>query len=130
MIRAAPEGGERLRQGVRATVRWCVDNPALAQLLYWRPVPGFEPSAETLALSVAGMQDARTEISNAVRRGELHRRADSDDALRLLTVVISGLITQQMANQPGATFDEGVFSRLTDEALEMLFAHYAPTRRT
>ena len=130
VIRAAPEGRERLREGVRATVRWCVGNPALAQLLYWRPVPGFEPSPETLALSVAGMQDARSEIANAVRRGELHRRADSDDALRLLTVIISGLITQQMANQPGAPFDEGVFSCLTDEALEMFFAHYAPTRRT
>ncbi len=129
-IRSVPEGGERLRQGVRATVRWCVDNAALAQLLYWRPVPGFEPSRQALALSVQGMQDARNEIANAVRRGELHEHADTDDGLRLLTVVISGLITQQMANQPDVPFDEGVFTRLTDEALEMFFAHYSPTRRT
>ena len=129
-IRSAPEGRERLREGVRATVRWCIDNPALAQLLYWRPVPGFEPSPEALALSVESMQDARREITLAVRRGELHGGADSDDALRLLTVVISGLITQQMANQPDVPFAEGVFTRLTNEALEMFFAHYGPTRRT
>src|SRR5207248_7617402 len=25
-------------------VRWAVEHPAYTQLLYWRPVPGFEPS--------------------------------------------------------------------------------------
>jgi len=129
-VGSASEGRERLCEGVRASVRWCVENSALAQLLYWRPVPGFEPSPQAFALSIEGMQDARKEIANAVRRGELHGRADSDEALRLLTVLISGLVTQQMANQPGAPYDEGVFSRLTDEALEMFFCHYDPKRRT
>ncbi len=30
--------------------RWpAVANPILAQLLFWRPVPGYHPSAESLA---------------------------------------------------------------------------------
>jgi len=44
-VRAAteplPPGAERLRAGARDWVRWAVENPALAQLLCWRVVPGF-----------------------------------------------------------------------------------------
>ena len=124
------EGGlARLRAGGRASVRWCVENPALAQLLHWRPVPGFEPSPETFAASVDDMRDVRGEFAEAVRRGELSPAADSEDATRLYTVVLSGLISQQLANQPHVPYAEGAFTRLTDEALELFFDHYR-TRRT
>src|ERR1051326_5350283 len=55
-VRAAVEAGPRgvvtIRAAGRALVRWAVENPALAQLLYWRPVPGFAPAAATFAPSV------------------------------------------------------------------------------
>src|SRR4051795_2292209 len=35
-----------------AFVRWAVEHPAYTQLLYWRPVPGFEPSAEAFAPAI------------------------------------------------------------------------------
>ena len=119
-----PPGVERLRAGGRAVVEWAVEHPALAQLMYWRPVPGFAPAPETFAASVAASERARDEVAAAVRRGELSPAADSDEALRLLTVVMSGLISQQLANQPGARFAEGVFSRLTDEALSLWLDRY------
>jgi AcrR family transcriptional regulator len=119
-------GRDRLRSGGRAVVRWCVENPALAQLLFWRPVPGFEPSAETFAASQEDMTDLRDQLRVAVAAGQLAPAADSDEAVRLLTVLYSGLLTQQLANQPGASFESGLFSRLTDEALDMFFTHYAP----
>jgi hypothetical protein len=66
-------------------------------------------------------------FAEAVRLGQLAHGADSDDAVRLFTVVLSGLISQQLANQPGAAFDDGVFSRLTDRAIDLfLSAHAAP----
>lgn len=122
-------GVARLRAGARAVVRWSIENPALAQQLFWRVVPGFEPSPATFAASVQDMREVRQQLAEAVRRGELTPDADSDDAERLLTVQLSGLISQQMANEPGASFAEGVFTRLTDDALELFFARYRPTRR-
>jgi len=122
-----PRGAARIRAAARAIVRWCVANPALAQLLYWRPVPGFEPSPATFAASVEEMRQARAEFAEAVRRGELSPGADSDAALRLYTVVISGIVSQQLANQPGADYADGLFTTLMDEAVEMFFAHYRPT---
>jgi AcrR family transcriptional regulator len=124
-----PPGLERIRVGMRANVRWCVENPALAQLLHWRPVPGFEPSPEVFAESVRDMADVRADFTEAVRRAELAPAADSDEAVRLLTVVLSGLISQQMANEPGAAFDSGRFTSLTDEAIDMFVEHYSPPRR-
>jgi AcrR family transcriptional regulator len=127
-VRAAAEsaapGVDQLRAGGRALVRWAVDNPALAQLLHWRPVPGFAPSPETFARSEEDTADARSVFAEAVRLGQLRAGSDSDDALRLWTVVLSGVLSQQLANEPGVPFDEGAFSRLTDAAIEMFLSTY------
>lgn len=125
-IATAEPGVPRLRAGAEATVRWCVDNTALAQLLFWRPVPGFEPSPDVFAASVDDMREVREEFTAAVRLGQLSRAADSDDGMRLYTAVLSGVISQQMANQPGASYEDGLFSGLAAEALDMFFAHYHP----
>ncbi len=123
-IEPLPRGVQRIRAATRATVAWCVSNPALAQLMYWRPVPGFAPSPTTFQASVNDMGDMHAELAEAVRLGQLDEAADSPDAVRLLTVVMSGLISQQMANEPGMPYETGVFTRLTDEAFEMFLARY------
>jgi AcrR family transcriptional regulator len=126
VIEQAPRGVPCIRAGAAAAVRWAVENPALAQLLHWRPVPGYEPSPEVFAASRDDMAWIRAEFAEAVRLAQLVPAADSDDAVRLYTVVLSGLISQQLANQPGVPFAEGVFSRLTDAALDVFFSAYTP----
>ncbi|MDQ4039493.1 MAG: TetR/AcrR family transcriptional regulator [Actinomycetota bacterium] len=124
VIATLPRGVDRIRAGARATVAWAVANPALAQLLFWRPVPGFEPAPETFQTSVSDMDELGAEFTEAVRLGQLDHSADGIDAVRLLTVVLSGLISQQMANEPHVPYDSGVFTRLTDDAIEMFLDHY------
>jgi AcrR family transcriptional regulator len=129
-VQAAVEGLDRgvprIRAGAVAAVRWAVEHPALAQLLHWRPVPGFEPSPAVFAPSVEEQSDVRAEFAQAVRHGQLAPAADSDDVVRLYTVLLSGLISQQLANQPGVSYAEGVFSRLTDAAIELFLSAHAP----
>lgn len=127
-IQGQPPGVDRLRAGGAAVVGWAVANPALAQLLHWRPVPGFHPSAETFAPSEHAMAELHSEFATAVRRGHLSRAADSDEAVRLWTVVLSGLISQQLANQPDAVFEQGQFSQLTSAAIDMFLSAYQPSR--
>jgi AcrR family transcriptional regulator len=119
-----PPGVPRVRAGARAWVAWAVQNPALAQLLCWRPVPGFAPTAETFAVSVQQMEEVRSEFAEAVRLGQLRPDAASAEALRLYTIVLNGVISQQMANEPGADYDTGLFTSLTDAAFDMFFARY------
>jgi AcrR family transcriptional regulator len=120
-----PRGVASIRAAGRALVRWAVENPALAQLLYWRPVPGFAPSAATFAASVRQMDQLRAAFAAAVRAGVLRPDAASVEAPRLFTVVLSGLISQQLANEPAADYGTGAFTSLTEAALDMFFARYA-----
>lgn len=72
------------------------------------------------------MNEARAEFRTAVELGQLSAAADSDATVRLWTVVLSGVITQQLANQPGVSFERGDFSRLTDDAIELFLSGYRP----
>jgi AcrR family transcriptional regulator len=125
-VAAQPRGLESIRAASRALVRWAVDNPALAQLMYWRPVPGFAPTAETFASSLRMVDQLHATLAAAVRAGVLHPDAATAEAARLYTIVMAGVISQQMANEPGAGYDSGRFTSLTDAALDMFFARYAP----
>jgi AcrR family transcriptional regulator len=130
-VRTAVEGIERgvprIRAGAAAVVRWAVEHPALAQLLHWRPVPGFEPSPAVFAASIGDQVDVRAEFAEAVRLGQLRPGSDGDDVVRLYTVLLSGLISQQLANQPGVPYSDGVFSRLTDTAIHLFLAAHTPS---
>jgi AcrR family transcriptional regulator len=123
-VEEGPRGVVTIRAAGRALVRWAVENPALAQLLYWRPVPGFAPTTATFAASVRLLDQLRAAFDAAVQAGVLHPNAASAEAPRLFTIVLSGLISQQMANEPAAGYDTGMFTSLTDAALDMFFARY------
>ena len=110
------DGVPRLRAAGTALVRWAVANPALAQLLFWRPVPGFAPTEATFAISRAQMSVLASWFVEA-------GLAPAD--LALFTVVQSGLISQQLANQPGVSYEDGRFTGLTDEALDMFFERFS-----
>ena len=117
-------GLESLLEGHRAFLRWTTRERGLAALMLWRPVPGFEPGAAGMAVAQELLTAAREQLRIAVGRGELEPAADSDEAARLLTVLVGGIFTQQAANQPGAGFDEGLFTSLTDDVLDLFVTRY------
>lgn len=79
---------------------------------YLAKVPDYDWRAGLRAEAAA---EVRAEFAEAVCRGELIAAVDSPEAVRLFTVMISRLISQQMANQPDAAFATGVLTRLTEE---------------
>ncbi|WP_269937959.1 TetR/AcrR family transcriptional regulator [Arthrobacter sp. HY1533] len=121
---AGPLAG--LTAGAHAYVDWCMRNPVTAQLLNWRPVPGFEPSREAFAPSAAMVMDTRAQIDLAVQHGRLAPAAATDDSVLLFTSVIAGVVSQQLANEPQAPPGQGRYTRLLDPALDMWLAHHAP----
>lgn len=124
-------GLDSLRHGARAYARWIVAHHGFAALLVWHPIPGFTPSPESYAAAREMWQRTRDELAAATGRGELSAAADSDDATGLLTSLVSGICSQQLANEPGAPFDSGRFTSLLDDALAMFVGHYAtPANRS
>lgn len=119
-----PPGLDRLLTASEVFLRWSHEHQPLAQLMFWRPVPGFVPSPEAFAPSQALWDDMRTNLTAAVAAGDLVRSADSEEAMRLLSVVMSGVVSQQLSNEPEASFDAGRFTSMTHTALALFTDHY------
>jgi AcrR family transcriptional regulator len=124
----AEPGWAALVAGTEAIMRLGLDHQVVAQLLNWRPVPGFEPSPEAFAPSIEFVQEARRLLQVAVDRGELHPDAASEEGTALLSVLVTGVISQQLANQPQASWEQGRFTRLTPRVLELFRCAYPPER--
>jgi AcrR family transcriptional regulator len=125
MARAEP-GLDALAAGLEASCRWALAHPAMAQLLFWRPVPNFEPTPEAMAPSVEMVQLQRQALADAAARRQLGPGADSDEALWMTSVLVSGVLGQAMANEPSLPWGEGRFSPLLPKLLGTLAALYPP----
>ncbi len=125
MAPAGP-GLDALAAGLDASGRWALDHPATAQLLFWHPVPNFQPTAGAMAPSVEMVDLQRRALADAVAAGQLGAGADSDEALWITSVLVSGVIGQAMANDPGRPWGEGRFSPLLPKLLDTLTLLYPP----
>jgi hypothetical protein len=76
-----------------------------------RVVPGFEPSEEAYAPSLAVMELMRTELTGI--------GVTDEGALDLWVSIVGGLVDSQLANDPGGTR----YERLLDRAVEMYADH-------
>lgn len=92
-------------------VTFCTDDPVRYQLLYQRVIPGWEPSPDSYALAVEQLEHLRANLASL-------GIADSE-SVDLWTAMITGLIDQQISNDPGG--DRWV--RLIDRAVDMFFDH-------
>jgi AcrR family transcriptional regulator len=127
-VATAAEDEDALERGINAFCRWCLQHPVYSQLLFWRTIPGFEPSPAAFAPANQAIEELRKRLQAAVDEGRLHPDAAGDEAIALFTSMTAGVLTQQIANQPDASFEEGRFSRLLPVVLEMFYQRYAPTR--
>lgn len=124
-VRDLEPGLDRLLEATRAIMQWSMRNRGLAPLLFWRPIPGFEPSPASYALAERLVERSRADLSTAARTGELAPHADTDEVFRLFTSISAGLCSQQLANEPDATYESGRFTSLTEHALDMFVQHHA-----
>jgi AcrR family transcriptional regulator len=100
-----------IKIGMRHFVEFAVTDPVRYQLLVQRPIPGFEPSAESFATAMESLEGLRSQLATF--------GITDPTALDLLTAIGTGLTSQQISNDPGG--DRWV--RLVDEAMEMFYAH-------
>jgi AcrR family transcriptional regulator len=112
--------GQDLREsmllGAQAYVGFCCEDPVRYQLLFQRTIPGFTPSDESWALA----QQAYEKSVAPLREHGLVDQKDFD----LLTGVISGLVAQQLANEP----DGDRWTRLLEESIGMIHDHLVRAR--
>jgi len=116
-----PEPGdpvEALHRRARVFVEFCTEDAARYQLLFQRSIPGFEPSEESYAIARRVLDSAREGLARAGLTEDAH--------LEVWTSLTSGLVSQQLANDPGGTR----FVRHLDEVIEMYLSHIKRPRRS
>ena len=125
---AQEPGLPALWAGLDALGRHQMENKVVTALLQWRPVPGFEPSPEAFAPNVEFIGEMRRVVAEAVELGQLHPDALTDRAALLFSILGAGLISQQLANEPNASFDEGRFTSLGRDVFEMFTQAFDPNK--
>jgi AcrR family transcriptional regulator len=122
----AESGLAALTAGLEASGRWLLANRALAQLMFWRPVPSFEPSPQAFAPSAEMVALQRAALADAVAAGQLGPSADSDEAVYLVSTMITGVLSQAIANEPDLPWGQGRFTPLFSKLISLLAAAYPP----
>jgi AcrR family transcriptional regulator len=125
----AEPGLDALTAGLQASGRWLLAHRATAQLLFWRPVPNFEPSPEAFAPSVEMIALQRAALADAVAAGQLGPEADSDEAVYLISTLITGVLSQAIANEPDLEWGQGRFTPAFPKLMKLLVAVYPPASR-
>lgn len=111
-------------ESIGTFVRWAIEHPAYAQLMFWRPVPGFQPSAAAYAPALETSESVRRMVEVLRDRGVLPTSVDVDEAAITCTVLVSGVISQQLANAPQESYDEGTFTRVLPHLVAMYLTGY------
>ncbi len=116
-----------LEAALTAAGRWAVANPILAQLLFWRPIPDYTPTAAAFSPTIEVVSLLRTAILEAARVGQIHPDAATDEGLNLLAILHFGVIGQQLANDPDGDWEHGRYTTLHARAIRLFIDAYPPT---
>jgi AcrR family transcriptional regulator len=95
-----------LKTFMRAFVEFALEDPARCTLLFQRPIPGFEPSAEAYAY-------AEDVLSRAVDRLHAAGVVDPGD-VDCFVAMVGGLLEAQLSNDPGGDRYIRHLDRLSD----------------
>ncbi|HVT21212.1 MAG TPA: TetR/AcrR family transcriptional regulator [Mycobacteriales bacterium] len=115
---SAVESTDDVRADLVAATRrfaeYCTQTTARYQLLFQRTIPDFEPSQESYTYAVEALDRARLRLHDA--------GIDDPRHLDLWTALTTGLVDQQISNDPGGDR----WLRLVEEAVDMFLAHCLP----
>ena len=125
-MRGAEPGLGALTAGLEASGRWALANRAVAELLFWRPVPSFQPSPEAFAVSTEMVELQRGALADAVTKGQLGSAANDEGAIYLVSTIIVGVLSQAFANEPDLPWGEGRFTSMFARLMRLLPAAFPP----
>ena len=127
---AAREGAgtfwEQMEASFEAYMAFAREHPELYQLIFEHPVPGFAPSAETMAEGRALLDRFTSRIAEAIERGEIAPDVPAAQARDLLIAMQHGLTSQHLANDADAPPGGGRYGALVLPALALFRASWTP----
>ncbi|UCG23720.1 MAG: TetR/AcrR family transcriptional regulator [Chloroflexota bacterium] len=115
-------GWERFKYAAEAYMSFAVENPELYQILFERPVPGFQPSEESMTFSLASLNRARADMAEMLTEMGIDPGVPIEQAMDLAIAMNHGLTAQHMANEPHLPVGEGRYGSLIPQAVAIFKA--------
>ena len=111
---------ENLESALRSYMRFAQENQDLYQLMFQRPVPGFVPSEESMAVSLARLDSIRGQFMQILEREEITLDIPYEEARDLYIAFQHGLTELHLANNPELPVGQGRFGKLIPQAVQMV----------
>jgi AcrR family transcriptional regulator len=104
---------------MKTQLEFAYAHPELFELAFQRPVPGFSPSEESMAISQASANLGEAIIRRAIESGEIVTYLSLMQVRDLLFAFTGGLTAAHLANEPDLPPDQGRFGSLAGYAIEI-----------
>lgn len=101
---------QRLPRNLRTFVGWALEHRAQAELMFWRPIPGWEPAPAAYASAVTLVEGLHEALRTSQHRGQLRDDVAVEEMGHVLTVLTTGVISQQLSNEPGVPLERGTYA--------------------
>lgn len=109
---------DELRIVIEGYMSFALENPELYQLCFERPVPGFVPSPESLALSFGILNRSYQRVEQL--KSELDTELSSEQIVNTVIAISHGLTAMHLANEPHLPVGQGRFGSLIPVILSVL----------
>lgn len=110
---------EQLKANFEEYLAFALDNPDLYQLMMQRPIPGFVPTEESMAVSLNNLQEAGEWLERLFEEAGFKPGMPMEEARDLLFAMTDGLASLHLANNPGLPVGQGRFGKLAPRAAQL-----------
>ncbi len=121
---------DRLVAAMTRSLQWASAHPAYSQLMFWRPVPQWRPSPESYAPAIAVQAMGNRVFERLQTDGHLRADADITEAADVWSLLVSGLISQRLSNEPDVPVASGRTSALVGPLVSSFIAEYGSRPRS
>jgi AcrR family transcriptional regulator len=127
-----PDWVDYLRGVIETYMQFARDFPELFQICFERPVPGFEPSPESMAISLANYRAGVDEVARRMAAGDLRPAPDlsPQQVVDLGIGMAHGLTSQHLANEPQLPVGQGRYGSLIPAAVDLFEQAWSTKKQT
>ncbi len=111
---------ENLESLMTTYMRFAQENQDLYQLMFQRPVPGFVPSEESMAVSLGQLNASKEQFAYLLEGEDNTLTIPFEEARDLVIAFEHGLTEMHLANNPDLPVGEGRFGKLIPQAVQIL----------
>jgi AcrR family transcriptional regulator len=111
---------QNLESALTTYMRFAQENPDLYQLMFQRPVPGFVPSSESMAVSLEQLDAIKDQFTHLLAMAEITLSIPYEEARDLVIAFEHGLTELHLANNPELPVGQGRFGKLIPQAVQMI----------